>query len=195
MAMNRRKATITLCGLAALGALAPLFFGAYSYYEDDMLTSINTARWWQSGTVTATCGGLTATTANGGALISKLSAPGGPNEHEVRSTLTLTASGGTYVQYLRASSDAMSGPAAQGTYYSVELQNPTFSGAACTGTLAVYQRVSGVVTLLASAMVPCKNGMTMRSVVLSYGAIMAYTDNRMQIVSGGLKESHFGQFF
>ncbi len=78
----------------------------------------------------------------------------------------------------------MSGPAAQGTYYSIELQNPVFNGPACTATLAVYKRQSGAITLLGSALVSCKNGMTMRSVFLSYGSIMAYTDNRMALYVG-----------
>src|SRR5712692_5965587 len=117
--------------LAPLMLLAAAAFAAYTYYYSDTLTTISTANWTQNGSVTATGAGLTATSANGGSLISKIAVPGGMSQYEVKITLTLAASGGTYVSYLRASTDAMSGPAAQGTYFSVELQNPTFSGGNC----------------------------------------------------------------
>jgi hypothetical protein len=122
--MSRRKAIVPGLGLCVLGVLAPLFFGAYQYYYSDGLTSVDPTKWAQNGSVTPTSGGLTATTANGGSLISTVAVPDGSNEYEVRTTLTLLNSGGTYNQYLRASNDAMSGPAAQGTFYSIELQNP-----------------------------------------------------------------------
>jgi len=181
--MKHGKTLAVVAGAAAV--FAPFFYGAYSYYYSDNLTSIDTTKWYQNGAVTATSGGLTATTLNGGSLISKVAVPDGSNEYEVKTTLTLTASGGTYVHYLRATNDAMTGPATQGTFYSVELQNPTFSGPACSATLAAYKRESGVVTLLGSAVVGCRNGMTMRTVFLSYGAMMAYTDNRMAMYIGG----------
>jgi hypothetical protein len=95
---------------------ASMLWGAYSYYYTDALTSINTAQWYQNGSVAATPSGLTATGTNGGSLISKTSVNG-----EIKTTLTLTGSGGTYVQYLRASSDALSGPSASGSFYAVEL--------------------------------------------------------------------------
>jgi hypothetical protein len=141
-----------------------LFYAAYTYnivIDNLNSTSINTANWYQNGSLTPTTGGLTAPTANGGALISKASAP---NDYEVYSKLTLPASGGTYVQLLRATTNAMSGPAAAGTYYSVELQNPTWSGGYCTATLAVYKRVSNVVTLITSSSTGCYNGMVIRTV-------------------------------
>jgi hypothetical protein len=97
-------------------------------------------------------------------LISLATVPDGTSAYEVKSTLTLTQSGGTYVQYLRASPDALSGPAAQGSYVAVELQNPTFTGGACTAGLAVYRRVGGAIYALASTTVPCRNGMVIRSV-------------------------------
>jgi hypothetical protein len=101
--------------LALLAALPALLFAAYTPYYTDNLTSINATYWTTNPTVTSTSNGLTATSTNGGSIISRIAAPGNPNEYEVKSTLRLTASGGTYVHYLRASADAMSGPAAQGT--------------------------------------------------------------------------------
>jgi hypothetical protein len=77
--------------------------------------------------------------------------------------------------------DAKAGPAAQGTYYSVELQNPTFSGPNCTATLAVNKRESGIVTMLGSTVVACHTGMTIRSVfrddAASLPPLLVYVDN------------------
>jgi len=81
---------------------------SYTYYYTDSLTSINTTNWYQNGSLTATSGGLTAPTINGGALISKLAVPDGSANYEIKSTLTLPVSGGTYVQLLRATSNAVS---------------------------------------------------------------------------------------
>jgi hypothetical protein len=153
---------------------------AYVYYFSDTLTTINTTNWSQNGSVSATSGGLTATTSNGGSLISKLAVPDGSSQYEVKMTLTLAASGGTYVSYLRGSTNAMSGPGAQGTYYSVELQNPTFSGGNCSATLAVNKRASNAVTVLSSTVVACQSGMTIRSVYSSgvtLPPILVYVNN------------------
>lgn len=70
--------------------------------------------------------GLWMPTSNGGSLISTLTPPG--EFGEVRVRWWITVSGGTYIQYLRASFDALSGPAPQGTYYAVELQNRGTTG-------------------------------------------------------------------
>ena len=126
-----------------------------SYYSDG-LTSINTTNWTQNGTLTPTAGGLTAPAAGGGSLISKLAIPDGSADVEVDLTVNLAASGGTYIAYLRASPDAMSGPStATGTYYSVELRNPTWNGGSCTATAALTKRVNGAVTLLYSTPMAC----------------------------------------
>jgi len=148
-----------------LFAVPGCLFATYSYYYTDPLTSINTANWYQNGSVAIASGGLTGSSANGGSLISKLAVPDGTSDYEVMSTLTLPASGGTYVQLVRATTNAMSGPGATGTYYSVEVQNPTWSGAYCSATLAIYKRVSNVVTLLSSSSISCYNGLVMRTVV------------------------------
>src|SRR5438552_18483166 len=100
--------------------LAPLFLfanqasAAYQYYFTDGLTTINTANWTQNGSVRGTSSGLTATSANGGALVSKLAVPDGTSDYEVKMTLPLTSSGGTYITYLHATTDALAGPAARG---------------------------------------------------------------------------------
>ena len=104
--------------------------------------------------------------------------PDGSTQYEVKTTLTLTASGGTYIHYLEATTDAKSGPSASGTFYSVELQNPTVTagGMAGSGTLALNKRENGSMTVLASTVVPCHNGTTIRSVMTTYG-IFVFVDN------------------
>ena len=103
---------------------APLF-AAYTYYFSDSLTSINTSNWWQNGSLTAGSSGLTSSDSNGGSLVSKVTVPApGASQYEVKATVNLVQSGGTYVVYLRASQDALSAPSAAGTYYAFELQNP-----------------------------------------------------------------------
>ena len=62
--------------LITLAALSAPLFGAYQYYYTDSLTSIDTTKWSpKTGVVDATTGGLTATDANGGSLISSLPVP------------------------------------------------------------------------------------------------------------------------
>ncbi|HXJ43138.1 MAG TPA: hypothetical protein VNH18_27915, partial [Bryobacteraceae bacterium] len=171
--------------LLGLFTIPGCLFASYSYYYTDSLTSINTANWYQNGTLTATTGGLTAPTANGGALVSKVGVPDGSSNYEVKSTLTLPSSGGTYVQLLRATSNAVSGPGAAGTYYSIELQNPAWSGGYCSATLAVYKRVSNSVTLLSSTTVNCYNGMVMRTVVRpSVGLFVILTSPYVNTIYG-----------
>ncbi|HXJ39105.1 MAG TPA: hypothetical protein VNH18_07490, partial [Bryobacteraceae bacterium] len=165
--------------------LAAAVFGGYTYYYTDALTSINGTNWTQNGSLTATSGGLTSTTANGGSLIYIPVQQINPNGYEVKTTLTLssTAGGGTYVTYLRATSNAISGPAPNGTYYSVELQDPTGTPTG-SATLSVYKRVSGVITTLGTTTVSRHNGMTIRAVSVvavpgngSPEALYVYVDN------------------
>jgi len=94
----------------------------------------------------------------------------GPNaeNYEVSSDLVLQAGGGDYVQYLRASTNALSkGSTGQGSYLAVELQSPTFNSTTgnCSGYLAVYQASSGSVTQLTSTPIKCQARMNIRSVV------------------------------
>jgi len=158
--------------------VGPALFGTYTYYYTDSLTSINTSNWTENGTLTAGSGGLTSSNTDGGSLISKVSVPDGSSNYEVKTVLTLTQSGGTYVTYLRASTNALSGPTAAGTAYVFEVQNPTFSGASCSATLGVYKLISNAVTSLASTTIPCNNGMTIRAIYTAIGGqIVAYVNN------------------
>ena len=107
--------------------------------------------------------GLASTTANGGSAIYKLAIPDGTAEYELKATLKITASGGTFALYLRASNDALTGPATQGSYYAMEM-TPAVTSGGCTMTANHYKRAGGTVTLLASHSFACANGMTVRLV-------------------------------
>jgi len=71
--------------------------------------------------------------------------------------LSLAASGGTYVTYLRATSNALAANGNTGTFYAIQVQNPTFSqnGAACTATLLINKSVAGSVTTLWASTIAC----------------------------------------
>jgi len=168
--------------------LAPAWLGAYQYYYGDNLTTVDPTKWVQNGSVTATSGGLTAPGANGGSLISTVAVPDGSSKYEVNARLTLGASGGAYVIYLRASNDALSGPAAAGTYYAVEIQNPTFQGSACTATMASYKRVGGVVSLLHSAVISCRSGMKVRAIWVQGAILQVFVDDvwRLSLTDGSI---------
>ena len=106
--------------LAATSLLGMLLvnpaWAAYQFYFTDNLTSINTSNWTQAGAVVATSSGLTAPDPNGGSLISRLLAPDGTTDGEVRATIALTASGTAYAAYTvfgRATADAQAVVAAR----------------------------------------------------------------------------------
>jgi RHS repeat-associated protein len=165
--------TINLSGSPSAAMTCPAV--PRSYYSDS-LTSINTTNWTQNGSLTPTTGGLTAPAAGGGSLISKLAIPDGTADAEVDLTVDLAASGGTYIAYLRASPDAMSGPStAAGTYYSFELRNPTWSGSSCSATLAITKRVNGAVTLLESTPAGC-HSTSLVQVFVHSTTLLAFVD-------------------
>jgi hypothetical protein len=74
----------------------------------------------------------------------------------------LATSGGTYITYLRASSNALAASGNTGTWYAIEIINPTFSGSSCTATLTYLKSISGTVSTIATTTVPCSNGMVAR---------------------------------
>jgi RHS repeat-associated protein len=163
---------------------APALYAAYQYYYTDPLTSVDPAKWRINGSVTPTAGGLTGPSGQGGSLISLLAVPDGSSAYEIKTTLTLTASGGYYAHYLHASTDALHGPAAQGVYYAVELLSPAFSGSSCVAGLAVIKRVNGEVTWLAYTTVACRDQMVLRSVWLPapWQHISVYVDDRQALL-------------
>jgi len=95
--------------------------------------------------------------------------------------LSLAASGGTYVTYLRSSSSALAANGNTGTFYAIQVQNPTFSqgGAACTATLLIGKSVAGSVTTLWGSTIACHSVMAVRTVVnTANNYILVYVDNR-----------------
>jgi hypothetical protein len=148
---------------AVLFAVFPL--GA-QYYYTDTIGWFDPAKWYYNGVLTRPSYGVSTWSAAGGSLVSKTAVPDGTSDYEVRMTLALNiwGSGGKFAILLRATSDARPGPTAAGTYYSVELQNPTFNGSVCTANVAIYRRSGGVVTLLGQAPSTCRNGMAIRAI-------------------------------
>ncbi|HVN78122.1 MAG TPA: hypothetical protein VMW38_03935, partial [Terriglobia bacterium] len=187
------KQLITYCLLLmTAGYLGAEPRAAYQYYftEPQSQSPFSLTNWWINGSVSTGPTGFSAASANGGSLISKL-ANGGTTQYEVKTILTLTVSGGTYIHYLRASQDAMSGPAATGTFYSIELKNVTINGSSGSGTLEMRKRENGVFTVLTSTTVPCHNNMTMRSVIRP-GQIGVYVDDLFYLWSA-ITDSFLGQ--
>ena len=142
----------------------------YRYYLSDKLSTLSPENWTIRGDAGMN-GGLSSASANGAALLSRLAVPDGSSEYEVRATLNLKQSGGVYTIYLHASADAMAGPAAAGSFYAVELQNPTFTDKGCTATLEISKRSSETATSLHSETVACNDGMAVRAVSAADGKI------------------------
>jgi hypothetical protein len=78
----------------------------YAYYSSDTFSSINTSNWTVNGSLAGGSSGLTSS-GNGGSLISTQPVEGPSTaNYEVRMILNLTASGGNYDAYLRATPNA-----------------------------------------------------------------------------------------
>lgn len=63
-----------------------------------------------------------------------------------------------------------------GTYYAVEIVNPTFSGGTCIAGITVLKSISGTVTNLLSSSIGCRNGMVLRE-IMNGSTIWIYIDN------------------
>ena len=148
------------------------FAQGYTPYYSDTFSTINSANWYSNGSVSGGSSGLYGTS---GSLISKLAAPSPGNSYEVKMTLNLNSSGGYYMAFLRATSDAL--PTGAGTAYIAELANVQVSGSACSGQLYIWKMIAGAFTMLASTSAPCHNGTTVRAVMTASNAILLYVDN------------------
>ena len=123
--------------------------------------------------------GLAASGSGGGTLISRIPIPDGTYEAEVRSTLKLITSGGTYTAYLQASADAATSGSGSGSYLAFEMQNPQFDAdGGCTANFLVLQRTGGVVSLLSSFAGACRDGMVLRMAVHG-NALLVWPDQDM----------------
>jgi hypothetical protein len=157
---------MTPARLAALALLAGPLWPAQSYYLTDALTSIDLSKWTTVGALVPGTAGLAAPDTAGGSLISRLPVPDGSAEAEVRMTLRLAASGGTYTEFMQATADARTGGPGGGTHLAFEMQNPRIdSQGHCVATFLVLQSVAGVTTLLSSFPHSCRDGMVIRMAV------------------------------
>jgi hypothetical protein len=148
----------------------------YRYYFSDRLNAPSPDNWTTNGNATPAAEGLTSASAAGAALVSRVAVPDASSEYEVRAALNLKQSGGVYTIYLHASPDAMAGPTATGSYYAVELQNPTFTEQGCSATLSISKRSSETVTELHSETVACHDGMSLNAVSGADGHIGLWLD-------------------
>src|SRR5262249_33479916 len=107
-----------------------------------------------------------------------------PKNYEVRTTLALTSSGGSYITYLRADNGSILASGNTGTFYAAELANPSISGGSCWATLNIYKQTgAGTLTVLATTSVACHNGMVMRTVMGQGSGIIVYLDNTWSLSS------------
>ena len=149
----------------------------YSYYFSDKMSALSSDNWTVLGDASAVDGGVTSASVTGASLLSRITVPDDSSNYEVRAALNLKQSGGVYTIYLHASPDAIAGPVAAGSYYAIELQNPTFSDKGCSATLAISKRSSDTVTSLHSETVACHDGMVIRAVAAMDGKIGVWMDH------------------
>lgn len=160
--------------LAALALSAPAW--AYSYYVTDNLATIDPAKWSTAGAVSPGSAGLAAPDPAGGSLISRVPIPDGSAETEIRATLRLAASGGTYTLFLQATPDSRTAGNGAGAHLAFEMQNPQFdANGYCAANFLVFQRVGGQTTLLTAFPHACRDGMTLRMAVHG-GVILLWPD-------------------
>ncbi|MBL8237300.1 MAG: hypothetical protein JNM66_07775 [Bryobacterales bacterium] len=183
--------------LWTLCAVLPL--AANTYFVSDAFTGgIPAANWLSNGTVSGTSAdGLWSAAANGGSVIYKnaINDPAGADLlYEFTTKLKITASGGTFVMYSRATPDALTGAAPQGTFYAAEF-SPTLTAGGCTMTANYYKRVGMTVYLLAAQTLACKDGMTIRWAQRNgYAAILTSLNELYMLYDGsvGLGRPGFG---
>ena len=169
---------LLLCLAACFGA-APLS-ATYSYFQTDSLQNYNVSapNWNINGTSSnSVAAGLTVTAATGGSYITKTATPDGTNQYEVAATLKLASSGGNYVMYLEATTNALLGSTSVGSFYAVAIQNPTFANGGCTATAVMDKVVNGSVTQVGSTTVPCKDGITYHAVIGTDNAVHFWVNN------------------
>jgi RHS repeat-associated protein len=172
-----KKSTIAVTSILLLLVTAKLAHAAYVAYVSDPLTSINSTNWYSNGSLTASSAGITSSSA--GSLVSKATAPTYPNDYLVTATINLPSntSGGNYGVMARATSNAMlSLTVATGSFYMLEVQNPTFSGGTCSATLSLERSVPGSIVALSSSVIACSNSFTI-TLVVSGSTLIWYVNN------------------
>jgi hypothetical protein len=163
--------------IVAVVAGVTSLFGAYTYDYSESPVIADSTRWSSNGSPSFSSTGVTFS-GSGGSLISQVpisvESGGSQNDYEVNTTLALNSGGGTYIHFLRASSNTVE--AGSGSYVSVELVIPSgFSGSGAA-TLNVNQCTNGTVTQLGSGIVTASNGMTLRTVIWA-GNLWIFVNN------------------
>jgi hypothetical protein len=97
---------------------------ADTYFVKDNLRDFakSSVQWNSNGAALYTDSGLSITDPAGGSYIFTGTPPDRSNQYEVATTLTLSASGGTYVLYLEASPDALLGFVPMGSFYAFAIE-------------------------------------------------------------------------
>ena len=148
--MTRRIAAAILLFSAGM-------FAVYQYYWSvDLNSTTGYTSWTPNGQGQFSAVNYSANSATGGSLISAIPVPTASIGYEVNAHINLAQSGGVYTVYLSASSNALSGPSPQGSYYAIELQNPVRTPTTCSANLLMYKRVNSVITLMWSSVVSCR---------------------------------------
>lgn len=154
-------------------------YGAYTY-EFPMPTAQYISSWYANSTYWSA---NTSGSAFSEIWVPTVSSGANSNDYEVNATLALVPGGGTYIAYLRATSNGLSSPGGcAGSYVSVEIAVPSsYQSGPAAGQLTVNQCVSGTVTQLGSASIAVLNGTTFRTVIWTTGAnstIWVYLNNQ-----------------
>ena len=163
--------------LFALWACLVPAFAAYTYDYASLLNPYTSSKWTSNGTNSVSTNMYTSSASNGGSLIFNQALPAPANSYEVRYTLALNASGGNYITYLRATSNAQLATTSTGTFYAVEMTNPTLSQGNYSATLNIIKCVNGSVSTVHTNTVYPHNGSAVRIVFTAGNAIYVYVDN------------------
>ena len=160
-----------------LTAIAIVAGAAYPYQHVQDFT-VGLANWQPNGVSSSTSPFWAASASNGGSLISQHPNLAGVNTYEIKAQLTLGSSGGNFVFYLAAPTNALMGQtSANGAFYALEIANPTFTGSSCLATLNFRSLVNGALTApLYSGAVSCRNGMEIRVILSTAQAVYAFID-------------------
>ena len=165
--------------LAATACLTPAFAG-YTYDWASLLNPANASQWTENGSSNVLSTDLYSSNgANGGSIIFGPSVPGTAGSYEVRYTLRLgsNSASGSYLTYLRATTNSEMVTGNTGTFYAVEIANPTFSGSSCSATLNIHKQINNTLTTPYHTAVSCHDGMVVRAVVWGSTNIVIYIDN------------------
>ncbi len=168
--------------LVALAVSTLPLHGAYTYWFTDYWNTTNTAQWdINGGSNPVSANGFYVASTPDQTAILKTAVPDGTSDYEVRTKLTLTANGGSYFIFLRASQNAQANPngTPTGSFIGIEVKDPVFSNGTCSATLNALRGSGGVLAGLAGTAIPCANGMEVRAVAAANNMIRVYLNETL----------------